>query len=265
MQKLNVLVVADENSRVVNQIAKSPYLNKLYTNFETEFSVEIRFNTFKELAIKCKSLKIDIVFVGDEKLILQGIADVLKKNYVNCIALNSFWAKLVLSKDFARRMTAKYDIKTPEVLSYPSEFPIVVKADGFLEFADSLTEVIELRKKIYNFSPEIAKSITLERFIEGKEFEITTLFDGKNAYIFPFDNCANTKPLLEYNKKLEQMFRGEFSEFIGYITSRLIISKGTLYNLGFKLSFPETQVDLLYIFISAIYQKLDELGSYGNQ
>lgn len=259
MQSLNVLVISDENSNALKAIRKSAYLSKLYTNFETDFSVELRFNTFRELAIKCKSLKIDIVFVEDEKYITQGIADVLRKNFVNCIALNSFWSKLVLSNDFARKMAAKYGINTPEILSYPSEFPLAAKADGFLEFVNSLDEVIEFRKKVYEYSPAAAETITLERFIEGREFELTTLFDGRNTYMFPPENVRDTGLLTEYNKKLEYMFNGEFSNFTGYITSKLIISNGTLYNLGFNLNFPVTDKDLIYILISAIYQKLNEL------
>lgn len=179
MQSLNVLIIADESSKALKAVLKSKYLNKLFTNFEASGAVDIRFNTFKELAQKCKSLKIDIVIVEDEKMILQGIADVLRKNFVNCIALNSFWTQLILSSDFARKMTAKYGIDTPDVLSYPEEFPIVVRADGILRFANSLEEVIKIRQDIYDFSPEIAKSIFLERYIKGEEFLLYSFFDGK--------------------------------------------------------------------------------------
>ena len=63
MQSLNVLIIADESSKALKAVLKSKYLNKLFTNFEASGAVDIRFNTFKELAQKCKSLKIDIVIV----------------------------------------------------------------------------------------------------------------------------------------------------------------------------------------------------------
>ena len=170
MQSLNVLIIADESSKALKAVLKSKYLNKLFTNFEASGAVDIRFNTFKELAQKCKSLKIDIVIVEDEKMILQGIADVLRKNFVNCIAINAFWTQLILSNDFVRKMVLKYGIDVPEVLSYPEEFPVVVRADGILRIANSVEEVIKIRQDIYDYSPEIAKSIFLERYIKGEEF-----------------------------------------------------------------------------------------------
>ena len=255
MQSLNVLIIADESSKALKAVLKSKYLNKLFTNFEASGAVDIRFNTFKELAQKCKSLKIDIVIVEDEKMILQGIADVLRKNFVNCIALNSFWTQLILSSDFARKMTAKYGIDTPDVLSYPEEFPIVVRADGILRFANSLEEVIKIRQDIYDFSPEIAKSIFLERYIKGEEFLLYSFFDGKNLITFS-PQGLDTKT---YNDKLEYMFVQENPNFIGYITSRVMLSDEKLYNLGFNLDFPRLDDDIIFVLISAIYQKLNEL------
>ena len=248
MQSLNVLIIADESSKALKAVLKSKYLNKLFTNFEASGAVDIRFNTFKELAQKCKSLKIDIVIVEDEKMILQGIADVLRKNFVNCIALNSFWTQLILSSDFARKMTAKYGIDTPDVLSYPEEFPIVVRADGILRF-------VNIRQDIYDFSPEIAKSIFLERYIKGEEFLLYSFFDGKNLITFS-PQGLDTKT---YSNKLECMFVQENPNFIGYITSRVMLSDEKLYNLGFNLEFPSFDDDIIFVLISAIYQKLNEL------
>ena len=122
MQSLNVLIIADESSKALKAVLKSKYLNKLFTNFEASGAVDIRFNTFKELAQKCKSLKIDIVIVEDEKMILQGIADVLRKNFVNCIAINAFWTQLILSNDFVRKMVLKYGIDVPKYLVIQKSF-----------------------------------------------------------------------------------------------------------------------------------------------
>ena len=259
MHSLNVLIIGDENSKALNAVKKSKYLNKLYTNFESKNSVDIRFNTFKELALKCKSLKIDMVIVEDKKLILQGIADVLRASFVNCIALTSFWTRLILSNDFARQMAAKYGIETPEILSYPGEFPIVVRADGILRVANSVSEVIKIRQEIYEYSPEIAKTIVLERFIKGEEYNLPFLFDGKSLRLIPQEGL-NEKLADEYGKKLEKMFVQENPNFTGYINSRVIVSSQKIFNAGFTLDFPALNSDILYILVNLIYQKLDEIN-----
>lgn len=256
MQALNVLLVASEDSKALDSILRSKYLGKLYATFECPEVVEVRFNTFKELAQKCKSLKIDLVLVDDEKMILQGIADVLRKYFVNCIAINSYWTKLVLSNQFAKNMLQKYGIDTPEILMYPKSFPLVLRADGIKEFVNSMPELLDLRQKISKGSSEIADTIFLEEFIEGQKYTLTSLFDGKNLITF---SELSGDLVSEYNAKLEKMFLNEAPNFIGYINSHVILSKQKLFNIGFSFEFPKIEEDLLYIFISAIYQKLDEI------
>lgn len=258
MTAYNVLIIGDENAKSLPLVFKSKYLNKLYTNFECPDIASIKFNTFKELAQKCKSLKIDIVFVENEKLILQGIVDVLKKNFVNCIGVTTKWTNLVLSNQFAREMTSKYEIRTPETFLYPKEFPLMVKADGFTKRANSTEEVIKIREEIFNYSPEIAKSVFLEKFIEGEEFTLTSLYDGKIAAALPVEGLSQEK-IKEYNTKLQKMLEGEKSDFIGYINSRVIFSNNQLYNIGFNFDFPKLNADILFVFSSMIYQKLEEL------
>ena len=89
MQPLNVLVVGE--GRTLPLLGQSKFLNKLYLASNREFSgaISINFNTFRELAVKCKALKIDIVIVEDEKLIQQGITDVLRKNLVNGVSYSN--------------------------------------------------------------------------------------------------------------------------------------------------------------------------------
>ena len=62
MQKLNVLIVGEN---YIEQIGSSKYLDKLFLTSKKEYknSATINFNTFQELAIKCKALKVDLVII----------------------------------------------------------------------------------------------------------------------------------------------------------------------------------------------------------
>ena len=146
MPEINVLIAG--NGVCAPEIKKSKYLKKLYITGDKEIdgAVLIKFNTFKELAQKCKALQIDIVIVENEKWILQGIADVLKSNLVNCIAPTSKWTELALSPVFAREIVQKYSIDTPKLIKLPVDFPIVLKAKGITKKADSLQELIDYRQ-----------------------------------------------------------------------------------------------------------------------
>lgn len=260
MQRANVLVVGEGKS--VELIKASKYLNKLYLTSQTRIKnvLNIKFNTFRELARKCHALQIDIVLVEEEKWIQQGIADVLKQNYINCIAANAKWSELSLHNDFSRSLLKKYNIDIPQKIILPVEYPVIVKADGITKKANSMQEIIDIRQEIFNKSSEIGKTIYLEKYINGETYNIISLYDGENLLTFPQDNIASDI-LTDYNNKLEKLLKTERADFVGFINSEVIIFDNIIYNIGFNFDFskPNSEIDFLYILNSAIYQKLNEI------
>ena len=263
MQSLNVLVVSENFSNSIESIKSSKFLNKLYVTFpiEKEGISSVNFNTFQELAQKCKSLQIDLVLVCERKWILQGIGDVMKKNHINCIAPTSFWTNLELSNTFARNLLQKYSINIPEKINLPVEFPVIVKADGITQKANSLQDVINIKQDIYNHSPEIAQTVYIENFLDGKKELVVSLFDGKNLAIFDNKNLPQDS-VVEYSRKMKEMLIRENADFIGFINSEVILYNDKLYNVGFNFSFsyPNIEKDLLFVLQLALYQKLNEFN-----
>ena len=269
MQTLNVLIVSTEKSRYIEQIKNSKYLNKLYVTSEEEIpdTLRLRFNTFKELAQKCRTLQIDIVLVEEEKWVLEGIANVMKQNFVNCFAATTTWTELGLSHNYARKMLSEYEINVPPKINLPVEFPVLVKGDGILKIAHSMQEIISIKEKIYNTSGEIAKNVFLEKYLHGNKYKIISIFDGKHLLTFPHRNIR--KDLLEdYSHKLEKMLIEERADFTGFINSELVEENGILYNTGFSFEFlvPDFDIcnttspkDIFYICLSTLYQKLNEI------
>ena len=261
LHSLNVLIAG--KGELIPLIRSSKLLNNLYVTSEedVEGAESIRFNTFKELAIKCKSLQIDIVIVENEMWILQGIADVLRKNFVNCIAPVSRWAEITISNKQAKELLDKYNVANPSVLSFPNCFPVNLRADKICMTANSMKELIKFRQELNTYPDEIIKTAFLEECIEGMKVSLTSLFDGRNLISFPVQDLTDTQQLKldEYSRKLEYMFNSEKAEFIGFISSELIWSGNEWYNQGFGLKFPKPDIDILYILVSAIYQKLNEI------
>ena len=50
-------------------------------------------------------------------------------------------------------------------------------------------------------------------------------------------------------------------EFIGFLTSKLVLRERKIYHIGFSPDFSKLNIDLdfLYLLNSAIYQKLNEI------
>jgi phosphoribosylamine-glycine ligase len=269
MQSLNVLIVTQKKSKYVDAFKQSGYLNKLYSTSEEEVDgvISLNFNTFKELAQKCRTLQIDVVLVEEEKWVMEGIANVMKKNYVNCFAPTTDWTNLGLSHKYARTLLQKYKIDAPSVINLPETFPILVKGDGVLKIANSLQDIISIKEGIFKTSAEISKTVFLEEYLYGEKQIIISVFDGKHLLTFPNDNI-DRELLKDYSKKLETMFLEEKANFVGFINSELIENNGILYNTGFKFNFRMPDLgkniapkpnDILYICLSAIYQKLNEI------
>ena len=269
MQSLNILIVSTDKSKYVKLLLQSKYLNKIYITSEEEVdnAIKIRFNTFKELAQKCRALQIDVVLIEEEKWVLEGIANVMKQHFVNCFASTTDWTELGLSHHYAREMLTKYNITVPPVINLPLEFPVLVKGDGILKKANSMQEIISIKEKIYNTSGEIAKNVFLEKYLHGEKYKIVSIFDGKHLLTFPHKNISQ-ELLNDYSKKLERMFLEEKANFTGFINSEIVEENGILYNTGFSYEFsmPDFDIcdttvpkDILYICLSAIYQKLNEI------
>lgn len=257
MQSLNVMLIGHSQSLALKSLLQSKYLNKLYGNFEAENVINLKFNTFRELAKKCRALKIDLVLVDDEKLVFQGIADVLRLNYINCFSLCSDSAKLVLSKSYAKSILNKYEIYTPKTLLYPSEFPLFVKSDNYSQIVNSFEEVLKTKNFIAQNYPQTINTIYLEEFVKGEICTLNSFYDGKNIITYTNSNIKQ-ELINDYNNKLKKLFIAEYVNFIGYINANMIYNTSQMYCLGFNLKFPQINNDILYFIFSAIYQKLNE-------
>lgn len=149
-----------------------------------------------QIAEFCKNNDIDLVFVGPEKYLVEGVVDILEKAGIRVFGPNKKAALLEGSKVFAKNLMKKYNIPTAkyesfneyeEALKYleKSEFPIVIKADGiaagkgviivqnFDEGKNTLKELM-LEKKF----DKAGQNIVIEEFLEGEEFSLLAFVSG---------------------------------------------------------------------------------------
>lgn len=257
---LNVLIAGDGDT--VNFVQSSRFLRKLFTTSEKSFegAVNISFNTFKELAKKCKALQIDLVIVENEKWINEGISDVLRTNFINCIAPTSKWTELGIPSQNTRKILEKYLINIPPTTLLPADFPLVMKGNGISKLVNSVQEVIKIREEVYKRSPVVAQNLYLEKYLDGEKIIVTSLYDTKNLLTFPVSNVP--KALIdEYSSLLENLLSSENANFIGFINSKLVLYENKLYNTGISFEFkvPNCNTDILYILWLAVFQKLDEI------
>ena len=104
-------------------------------------NININFLNFKLLLETIKFHKIDMVIVGPEEPLVNGVVDYLTKHKIKVFGPNKYAAKLEGSKAFMKSICKKYKIPTAQfkicknnkdVINFlkNNKLPLVVKADG---------------------------------------------------------------------------------------------------------------------------------------
>ena len=163
----------------------------------------------KFIKYKVIELKIDMVLVGPEIPLIDGIQDYLKKDPLTkkttVIGPSKKGAQLEGSKDFAKNFMNKYNIPTAKYRSFSQdeikegldyletiEPPYVLKADGpaagkgVLIIYNIEDAKIQLEEMLLGKFGESSKTVVIEEFLDGIEMSCFVLFDGKNYKVLPY-------------------------------------------------------------------------------
>lgn len=172
-------------------------------------NVDININDFAALKKFCLDHKIDMVLVGPEEPLVNGIYDFFKNDSkLKHIVINGpslAGAKLEGSKAFAKAFMKKHNIPTADygefdVTNYEQgldyiknhQLPIVLKADGLAagkgviichNGVEALSEY-ELMIQQSKFG-EAGKKVVVEEFLNGIELSVFVLTDGVNYVLLP--------------------------------------------------------------------------------
>ena len=146
-----------------------------------------------------KRKAIDIVIVGPEQPLVDGITDYLKKRSVRVFGPDKFGSQLEGSKAFMKDLCKKNNIPTANYGVFTNLYeaenfikkngtPIVVKADGLasgkgVSICNSTEEAIKKTKEILNGKFKSSRVVVLEDFLKGEELSYFVLSDI-NSYQF---------------------------------------------------------------------------------
>ncbi len=195
-------------------------------------NISLDISNFNEILKTIKFFKINLVIVGPEEPLVNGLVNFLKKNKIKVFGPTKYAAKLDGSKAFMKTLCKKYKIPTArykicknykdvEAFLKKGKFPLVVKADGLA--AGKGVSICNNEKAVFNVSKEIfegkfksSKRIVLEEFIEGEEASYFLVVDEKN-YLF-FGTAQD-------HKKVGENDTGPNTGGMGAYSPALIINK----------------------------------------
>ena len=176
---------------------------------EIATNIELNINDFNAIKTTVLQNKIDMVVVGPEDPLVNGIYDFFKNdsllNHIAVIGPSKKGAQLEGSKEFAKKFLVKNNIPTAQYQSFTADTvesgyafletlqpPYVLKADGLAAgkgvlIINDLTEAkSELKNMLVNakFGNASAK-VVIEEFLDGIELSCFVLTDGLNYKILP--------------------------------------------------------------------------------
>jgi len=146
-----------------------------------------------------KKQNVDIVIIGPEQPLVEGLVDYLNEKKVRVFGPDKFASQLEGSKAFMKNLCKKNNIPTANFGVFnnfddASSFikkngaPIVVKADGLaagkgVSVCTSIEEALKKTKEILDGKFKSSHQVVLEEFLEGEELSYFVIVD-KNSYHF---------------------------------------------------------------------------------
>ncbi|MDC0419746.1 phosphoribosylamine--glycine ligase [Candidatus Pelagibacter sp.] len=163
-------------------------------------NVNIDLNNFEKLKDFIIQNKIDLIIVGPEKPLVDGIVDYLQKFKIKVFGPNKIASQLEGSKIFTKKLCEKYKIptakfgifsNTKKALSFlrNCNFPIVIKADGLaagkgVYISENYKEASKAVEEIFDGKFGKAKNLLIEEFLNGEEMSFFIISDGQSYKMF---------------------------------------------------------------------------------
>ncbi len=243
---MKVLVVGNgaREHTIIWKLAQSPRIKALFAapgnagTSQIATNLDVHSNNFPELAAAVKKNNIDLVVVGPETPLVEGIVDYFQKLNIPVFGPNKAAARLEGSKAFSKELFQKNSIPCAKSLTFsdPNQAkqyiretgaPLVIKADGLAAgkgviMADTTARALEavssmMENKTFGSAGD---TIVIEEWLQGREMSFFAVTDGKSVLplvpacdykrVFDGDRGPNTggmgsySPTVFYTPELEQ-------------------------------------------------------------
>jgi phosphoribosylamine--glycine ligase len=213
---MNILIIGNggREHALAWKIKQSPRCSTLFIapgNAGTAMvgeNVNIKVDDFESIASFCSSQKIELLVIGPEVPLVNGLRDYIEDTArlnIMIVGPSKTGAQLEGSKDFSKQFMFRHNIPTAKAqtfnanqLNYAIDYvsaltpPIVLKADGLAagkgvviaqsvdEAKATLHEMLENKK-----FGEAGSKVLIEEFLDGVELSVFVLTDGRDYVILP--------------------------------------------------------------------------------
>lgn len=210
---LNVLLIGSggREHALAWKISQSNSLNKLFCSpgnpgtLSIAENIELNNSVHKDVINFCNQNSIDLVVIGPEQPLVEGLSDALRNSGLTVFGPNSSAAMIEASKSFAKEIMMKAGVPTAGYKEYFSDqfegatdylktstYPVVIKADGLAAgkgviICESFKQAGEALIKIFvdKVFGSSGSKLIIEDFLEGEEASIFAITDGEEFILLP--------------------------------------------------------------------------------
>jgi len=210
---MNVVVIGSggREHALALKISESDMLKNLYIipgnpgTAKIGENANLDINNNSEILSFCKEKEIDLVVIGPEQQLVNGLADELRANNILVFGPDSGASEIEEHKTFAKNLMLSAGVPTAKYIQFNSsmyesandfiqhkKYPCVIKADGLaagkgVVICNNSEEAEAALKSFFierNFG-ESGDKILIEEFLEGEEVSVFAITDGNNFICLP--------------------------------------------------------------------------------
>ncbi len=218
--KVGIIGSGGREHAICHRLKNSPKIDEIFCfpgNAGTENlakNIILNLNNFENIKSFILKKKIDLIIVGPEKPLVDGLVDYLEKYNINVFGPSKIASQLEGSKIFTKQLCQKFNIPTAKfsILENKNDatkfldntkYPTVIKADNLASgkgvyICNNKNEALFAINEIFDGKFGKAKNILTEEFLCGEEMSYFIVSDGLNFK--NFGTAQDHKRVLEGDK-----------------------------------------------------------------
>ena len=218
--KVGIIGSGGREHSICFSLYKSTKINKIYCipgnagTSKIAINVNLNLNKFEDIKNFILENKIDLIIIGPEKPLVDGLVDFLEKFNIKVFGPNKLASQLEGSKIFTKKLCEKYNIPTAKFGVFQNrteakkflkniKYPTVVKADNIASgkgvyICNDKIEATQAINEIFEGKFGKAEYLLIEEFLDGEEMSFFTIHDEKMFKCF--ETAQDHKRALEGDK-----------------------------------------------------------------
>ncbi len=209
---MNILLIGSgaREHAIAEALVNSPQKPKLFSYMKANnpgiarLSEQVQIGSYgdlTEIENFAKSIGAEFAVIGPEDPLSRGVVDALEAVGIHSVGPKKELARLETSKSFTRMLAVKYNIPGQP------KFKVFESIEGVMEFIEELDSIVikpdgltggkgvkvqgdhfQTKEEAYKYCEDVLKehnAVVVEEKLEGEEFSLQSLTDGKSLFDFP--------------------------------------------------------------------------------